>query len=231
MEYSLETFCNTLKDYFLNNPNMPLSSLYYMDRHGNLQLNSEKHPNRNPLHLKDAIKNSFEMTTTKQENFISFDLGNEQMEITHPYYHILQNTLYIRKRNQGSEKTKGSQAYIERAKRDYEEVSWNGKTFVKEYSRNVRGSRKRDDMVTMRYGNVLVHREGNSYKNEHYRYIDRILDSVTNILAAMFGAKLTKTSTGLADEYFSQFSQEELNMFDSDIVNTFFSFDDGGEEE
>ncbi len=200
-DFSLSTFVSTLQDLFVNNPNMPKSSLYYMDANGNLQLNSEKHKNRTPLHLQESIRESFDNSTVFNDNLITFDLGNEKMEETHPYYHILENTQYIRKKGQGTEKTRGSQAKVEPIKRDYEIISWNGKTFTKEYSRNVRGKRNRDENVTRRYGNVLVKREGNSYKNDHYQYIERILDSVNPILANMYGMKLTRTEkTGLEDD-------------------------------
>ena len=200
-EFSLTTFVSTLKDLFLNNSNMPKSMLYYMESNGYLQLNSEKHPNREPLHLQESIRESFDNSTTFSENMATFDLGNERMELMHPYYHILENTPYIRKRGQGTEKTLGSQAKVEPIKRDYEIISWNGKTFTKEYRRNVRGSRNRDEKVTRRYGNVLVRRESNSYKNDHYQYIERIIDSVNPIIASMYGMKLKRTQTsGLEDD-------------------------------
>lgn len=200
-ELSLSTFVSTLQDLFINNPNMPKSMLYYMDANGRLQLNSEKHKNREPLHLAESIKNSFDSSTLYSDKMATFDLGNEKMELTHPYYHILENTPYIRKRNQGTDKTRGSQAKVEPIKRDYEIISWNGKTFLKEYSRNVRGIRNRDEKVTKRYGNVLVKRESNSYKNDHYQYIERIIDSINPILASMYGMKLArKEHTGLEDD-------------------------------
>lgn len=201
-EFNLESFVANLKDLFINNPSMPKSTLYYMNKYGQLQLDSDKHPNREPLHLQDAIKNSFDETTSYNENIVTFDLGNERMETMHPYYHILENTPYIRKRDRGTTKTKGSQAnVVDIAKRDYEIVRWNGKTFSKEYSRNVRGRRNRDENATMRYGNVLVQRNGNTYKNEHYQYIERILDSVCPLLAQMFNCKLMRTQkTGLEED-------------------------------
>lgn len=200
-EFSLATFVSTLQDLFVNNPNMPKSTMYYMDSKGNLQLYSEKHKNREPLHLQQTIKESFESSTITNETMITFDLGNERMEITHPYYHILENTPYIRKRGQGTDKTRGSQAKIEPIKRDYEIISWNGKTFTKEYRKNVRGSRNRDETSTRRYGYVLVRRNGNSYKNDNYQYIEKIIDNVNPVLANMFGMRLRRTEkTGLEDD-------------------------------
>lgn len=221
MEFILPSFVSTLKELFINNPNMPKSTLYYMNKYGQLQLNSEKHKGREPLHLQEAIQNSFNETTIASENMITFDLGNERMEITHPYYHILENTPYIRKAGYGTEKTKGSQAKVlDIGKRDYEIVRWNGKTFTKEYSKNVRGKRSRDENVTMRYGNVLVQRNGNSYKNDHYRYIEKILDSVCPILANMYNCKLGRTEiTSLQEEYQMQESENR-------IINIMSSFEE-----
>ncbi len=226
-QFNLQTFVRQLKDLFLNNPNMPLSTEYYMNNRGYLQLDREKHPKREPLHLKDAISNSFENSSMNvDENVIVFDIGNERMEQTHPYYHILENTPYIRIKDQGTEKTRGSQAKVEKiGSRDYEIVEWNGKTFSKEYSRNVRGSRNRDETTTRRYGNVLVKRQSSSYKNDHYRYIERIIDSINPLLAQMFGLKLARTeSTGLAEEYFSQFTDNTSDI-QSAILETFYSFE------
>ena len=217
MDFNLQNFVKTLKDLFVNNSNMPLSTLYYMDSKGNLQLDSKKHPKREPLHLQQAIKDSFDESTLQvDESMFTFDLGNEKMERMHPYYHILENTPYIRIKNKGTDKTKGSQAKIENlGQRDYEIVDWNGKTFTKEYSKNVRGSRNRDDTVTRRYGNVLVKRQSNSYKNDHYRYIENIIDSINPILAQMFDMRLArKIDTGLAEEYFSQFEDTPINILD-----------------
>lgn len=222
-EFNITSFVDSLQDLFLNNPAMPLSTLYYMDASGRLQLNSKKHPNRSPLHLKDAIRDSFKTTTIFADNSCSFDLGNERMEKFHPYYHILENTKYIRKRDLGTEKTRGSQAKIEDvSKRDYEIVRWNGKTFSKEYTRNIRGSRNRDNNVTRRYGNVLVKREGNSYLNDHYMYIERIIDGINPLLAATYGLKLMRTQkTGLEDELAMQWGVDS-----STILDIFKSFEE-----
>lgn len=215
-EFELSAFTTSLQEMFLNNPNMPKSTLYYMDYKGRLQLNSEKHPNRTPLHLQEAIADSFRDSKVVQQDMITFDIGNEKMENMHPYYHILENTPYIRIANQGSKKTKGSQASVEKiGERDYEIVSWNGKTFTKEYRRNVRGMRNRDEKVTRRYGQVLVRRDSNSYKNDHYQYIERILDSITPLLADIYGLRLArKIDNGLAEEYFSQFNEAPANILD-----------------
>lgn len=222
MEFSLQSFVNSLKDLFVNNPNMPKSTLYYMDSKGRLQLYSEKHPKREPLHLQQAIKDCFQDTTIVNENSITFDLGNEKMERVHPYYHILENTPYIRKAYQGSEKSRGSQAKIvDVAKRDYEIVSWNGKTFTKEYSKNVRGARNRDKNATIRYGDVLVVRNGNSYKNDHYQYIERIIENINPLLANIYGMKLMRVEkSGLEDEL-----AMERGVSPSSILDIFQSFE------
>ena len=148
-----------------------------------------------------------------------FDFGSESLENSHPYYHILQQAPYIRKRGKGSDKSKGSQAKVEDVgKRDYERISWNGKTFTKEYSKNIRGSRNRITKVshwTEDYSGkrVFVNRDSNEYQNIHYKYIDNILNtSVVDLIAMEFNLKRGRTMNGGLEEELSL--QQYNDLFD-----------------
>lgn len=204
-EFSLDSFFNSLVSY------MAVAFPYMQDE----EKDKEKHPKRYPLHLKDAVFNNLQTYTT--ENSIIFDIGNDTLERTHPYYHILQQAQVIRKKGKGTTKTKGSQASISNVSaRDYERVSFNGKTFTKEYSRNVRGARNRQGSVSHWTTNpdgkrVYVNRESNAYYNIHYQYIDKMLDNgIVNQLALDYGMKLKrKENAGLYEEFSLQENQEQ----------------------
>lgn len=227
MPFDILTFTNRLKELFTESPLFPNAPEYYENEWGNRQLNSEKHKGRQPLKLKTAVIQCIADTTLKEQDTITFDIGSESLERMHPYYHILEDAPVIRKKNKGTEKSLGSQAKIEDAgKRDYGRVSFNGKTFSKEYSRNVRGKRNRldsvDHYITDSRGHVKrVNRESNSYQNVHYRYIERILDSgILDTIAQEQDLKLMrKANTGLAEEYLMQNDYEQSSL--QDIIDSF----------
>ena len=227
MPFDILTFTNRLKELFTESPLFPNAPEYYENEWGNRQLNSEKHKGRQPLKLKTAVIQCIADTTMKEQDTITFDIGSESLERMHPYYHILEDTPVIRKRNKGTGKSLGSQAKVEDVgKRDYGRVSFNGKTFSKEYSRNVRGKRNRLDIVdhymTDSRGNVKrVNRESNSYQNVHYRYIERILDSgILDTIAQEQDLKLMrKSNTGLAEEYLMQNDYQQSSL--QDIIDSF----------
>ena len=150
---------------------------------------------------------------TIDENTIAFDMGNEESEKTYPYYHILEDAPVIRKRGKGTTKTRGSQAKVEdKGKRDYNRVTWNGKTLTKEYSRNVRGKRlglsNISHYVVDGNGEVkFINREANSYLNTHYHYIEKMMNEqgILDILANEFGLTRKRTQdTGLLEDFLSQ---------------------------
>lgn len=224
MAFDINVFASRLKELFVDSPLFPNMPENYVNEWGVVQSDREKHKGREPLKLKDAVISSMANSTVFAENEISFNIGNEQMEKTHPYYHILEQAPVIRKRGKGTEKTRGSQAKIEDVKRDYERVSFNGKTFTKEYARNVRCKRNRTDNVThfisdSRGNRKMVNREAGAYQNVHYMYIERILDSgILNTIAEEQGLKLMrKSNTGLGEEYFAQ--QGEIDL--TSIIDSF----------
>ena len=225
MEFSLYSFTTELIYEFVNSNLFP-----YM---WNEEVDSAKHKKRTPLHLRSAVNQDIYNNMVYGENKITFDIGSERLERTHPYYHILQQARVIRKRNRGTKKTLGSQATIsDVGKRDYEKVSWNGKTFTKEYSRNVRGKRNRITSVshwTEDYaGNdVFVNRNANAYYNKHYKYIDEILDGgMLDRLAREYNLiKKRKQDSGLGEEYALQPESEFTTNFGdlglADIISSF----------
>ena len=225
MAFDINVFATRLKELFVNSPLFPNMPENYVNEWGVVQSDREKHKGREPLKLKDAVISSMAKSTIFAENEISFNIGNEQMEKTHPYYHILENAPVIRKRGKGTDKSRGSQAKIEDVgQRDYERVSFNGKTFTKEYAKNVRGKRNRINNVThfitdSKGNRKMINREAGAYQNIHYMYIERILDSgILNTIAEEQGLKvMRKSNTGLAEEYFAQ--QGELDL--ESIIDSF----------
>ena len=226
MAFDINVFATRLKELFVRSPLFPNMPENYVNVWGSVQSDREKHKGREPLKLKDAVISSMANSTISTENEISFNIGNEQMEKTHPYYHILEQAPVIRKRGKGTDKTRGSQAKIieDVGKRDYERVSFNGKSFTKEYARNVRGKRNRTDNVThfisdSRGNRKVVNREAGAYQNIHDMYIERILDSgILNTIAEEQGLKLMrKSNTGLGEEYFAQ--QGEIDL--TSIIDSF----------
>ena len=230
MDFSVSLFASKLKEWFVNSALFPYYEIANTKetQYGRSKQydDKSKHPNRNPTHLKDVAKQCLESSTYIEENKVEFDYGNAVMEANYPHYHILEDSQIIRKRMQGTKKTKGSQDNVQdKAKRDYGKVSWNGKTFTKEYDRNVRGSRNRMKDVS-HWGIVngqskWENPESNSYYNVHYKYIENILDQdVVMRLEAYFGLKKArKIDTGLNEEYgLQEESNYTTNIFD--ILNT-----------
>lgn len=202
MEYEIGAFTERLIELFLDSNAFPYMREPYLG-----QSDESKHSKRNPTHLRDAIRQ--DLTIEWGDDSRSFNIGSESLELSHPHYHILETAPVIRKRYKGTTKSKGTQDMIkDKAKRDYEYVYWNGKTFTKEYSKNVRGSRNRITHVshwTEDYaGNkVFVDRTADAYQNIHYRYIEEILNSgILDTLAREFGLSRRRTQdTGLVEEF------------------------------
>ena len=109
---------------------------------------------------------------------ITFDIGDDYSEQYYPYYHILQDSPVIHKRGKGTAKSKGTMAEIKNlSQRDYGRINFNGKTFSREYTRNVRGARASVISNSTRYvGGKKINMDSTTYANTHYHYIDKILD-------------------------------------------------------
>lgn len=206
--FSLSAFANKLIDLFVHSPNMPDMKGAYTNKYGSTQVDSSKHKKRpEPRDLRTQIERSMNSTmglSLDESGTISFNIGSDFMETNFPYYHILQQAPTIRKKGKGTKKTKGSQMYEKDvAKRDYEKVHWNGKTFTKEYEKNVRGGRINLNKTSMHIDGQFLNMEQNQYLNMHYKYIDTILDhDVVDQLANIFGLKRARTQdSGLIDEF------------------------------
>ena len=232
-EFDLVAFTSRLKEWFLGSALFPYYEIGkgmetdYAQYQATKSSARSKHPNRNPTHLRDVARQCLDITTTMTDNMITFDYGNAVMESNYPHYHILENTQVIRKRGKGTLKSKGSEdMYKIKAQRDYERVIWNGKTFTKEYRKNVRGIRSRVDKVS-HWGIVdgqgkWLNKDSNSYLNVHYHYIEDILDNdVVYRLASEFGLKsMRKVDSGLEEDFADQ---EGVDI--ESVLETFASFE------
>lgn len=207
MEFTIDSFTQRLREL-----------MYNRFPYENDEMNILKHKDRNE-HIRDvAFKNN--QTISVSENEKVFEIGNDYAEQYYPYYHILEDAPYIRKRDRATDKTKGSQAKVEKlADRDYNKVSFNGKTYTREYARNVRGKRSRLSNVSYwaSDGNgdkIWINRESNSYLNTHYQYIERMMNtSILDTLAMEFNLKKARTEITTLKEDF-----EALNIVD--IINS-----------
>lgn len=196
MEYSIDSFVIRLREL-----------MYQLFPYESDETMKKKHKDREG-HIRDIAFMNLPISSMDAD-VREFNIGSDQAEEKYPYYHILQQAPVIRKKGRATDKTKGSQKYVQDlSKRDYEYVHWNGKTFSKEYSKNVRGSRsqvlKKATFVKRNAnGQVMkVNRNANSYVNIHYQYIDKMLDNIAPTLANEFQMKLArKQDTGLIEEF------------------------------
>lgn len=197
MEYNITDFTSELR-------NLMYAKFPYEDD----AIKRVKHK-KTPKHIRDVAFMENEVINTGEQTI--FDIGNVASEENYPYYHILEDAPVIRKKGKGTTKTKGTQEMVkEKGKRDYGYVYWNGKTFTKEYTRNVRGSRNRIESVSHwveeNGTRTFINREANSYHNVHYQYIEKMLNNgILDQIAATFGLKRSRTiKTSLAEEFSEQ---------------------------
>ena len=216
----MSSFVQSLRDVIYDN--FPYGPLY------NKNGISKKHPNRTK-HVRDAAFK--DLPVVHELDRMIFDIGSPLTEENYPHYHILEDSEVIHIRNKGTTKSKGSQDKISDKKaRDYGRVKWNGKTYSKEYARNVRGSRSRLGNARQTYvdSNGVVYRineTANTYANIHYHYIERILDQTLTFIAQEFGLKMMrKQDGGLDEEAFMQENVDSGNDFATNIINAMESF-------
>lgn len=221
MDFNIDSFTARLMELLKDN------APYESD-----ELNNSKHQNRKGRHLKDLFDKD-KQTITMNLDMRTFDVGSQMDEALLPQYHILQQAEVIKKRGRGTKTSKGSQDEIDnKLDRDYERVKWNGKTYSKEYSKNVRGERSKARKLLepkLRYvgGKYIEDMRGglsSIYINIHYKYIDRILDAVVPYLAQEFNLRaMRKEDSGLQEEYDLQKSEEDDERFS--ILDTLSSFE------
>ena len=210
MEFDLSTF---VKDIHQN--------MYDNFPYENDIINNAKHKKR-PLHIRDV---ALSMPSLSNGTYV-FEIGNDYAEEYYPYYHILEDAEVIRKRGRGTSQSRGSQAKVEKlSARDYGRINFNGKTYTREYQKNVRGARSRTDKA--QYSIVgsdgvvyKVNKNANYYKNIHYHYIERILDTTLPWIAVANGLRMKRTEiTDLSEEYTEQVERDR-------IARTFESFEE-----
>lgn len=210
MDFSLKAFMEQLRQQMYIE--FPTFEGEYPNQFGYMQTNNKKHPNRD-RHIKNVAFFDNQPIYV-DENMIIFDIGNEKAEKLYPYYHILEDSPIIRKREKSDAKTRGSQATIkDKGKRDYSIISFNGKSFSKEYSKNIRGQRKNVIEKATYYINENGKRvardektkSSNSYVNKHYHYLENMAIKINPTLAEMFGIQYVGSrGTSLKDEYIMQ---------------------------
>lgn len=210
MEFTLKGFTDSIRQNLYDN--FP----YESD-----EINDKKHPNR-PLHIRDIAFGY--LPSIESETSIYFDIGSEYAEEYYPYYHILEDAEVIRKRGRATKSSRGSQANVQPvSKRDYGRISFNGKTYTREYRKNVRGTRSRIGTATKiavgTDGQVYkINANANYYYNKHYQYIERILNETLPWIAQEYGLQMKRTSiTSLEEEYNEQ---QRLDLI-TDILSSF----------
>ena len=208
MEFSLSNFVNEIRQNIYDNFPYESDDIKMM-----------KHAKR-PLHIRDVALGLPYMSG----NMYIFEIGNDYAEENYPYYHILEDAEVIRKRGRGTSKSKGSQAQIEKlSQRDYGKISFNGKTYSKEYQRNVRGQRSLADKGTIRVvgadGVVYrINKDANYYKNKHYHYIERILNNTLPWIAQANGLRMGRTEMSSLE---SDYESQEHDSLISGIMSSF----------
>ena len=195
MDYNINDFVGVLRN-----------EMYHRFPYEKNDINLMKHKGRT-FNIRDVafMNNPLQVIN---EDMIVFDIGNEFAEKYYPYYHILEDSAVIHKKDRGTEKSKGDQSYIENlGQRDYGKISFNGKMFSKDYDKIVGEERDRAVSYSTRYTNingkrVKVNRASNTYENIHYHYIEKMLSIIAPLIAGKFGGQyLGQSSNGLAEEF------------------------------
>lgn len=211
MEYDLGTFTRYLKSLLYEK--MPFD-----------KDNLHPHANRN-FHMRDLALGQNNVIPVGL-NSMYFEIGNDIAEAKAPYYHILEDAQVIRKAGYGTQKSKGSQAFIQdKGKRDYGQATFTITNNSKgqrinpyyEYRRNVRGKRSLVGNSTRKVidenGVVTkINRESKYYFNIHYNYIERGLETITNLLAHQFDMKLQRTKIDYSEEYNDYMKEYEKSL-------------------
>ena len=132
-----------------------------------------------------------------------FEIGNTNAEKRTPHYHILEDAKIIRNPYQGTKESRGSQANIRpRGKRDYSVGTFDSTgTFVSEYRPSFAKGRRSYDLIGdkqwKKENNRKFFKTQNKFRyNEHYAYIERILEKELPDVASALSLKLS-TSRGL----------------------------------
>jgi len=163
-------------------------------------------------HMKNvALKNNPIIMISPEIEY--FELGNEYAEEKAPQYHILEDSRKIKNPNMGTPQTLGTQRNVkDRKKRDYGKMTylgqglnlWRGQEYRQSFrgrsniwKENLRISTKRFEQ---KWNKKRGYRVDNSFRyNEHYGYIERILEDITPRIAQQVNAKLIIGNVPLLD--------------------------------
>ena len=208
-EFSLSNFANDIRQNIYDN--FPYESN---------EIKAIKHA-KTPLHIRDVALGLVNISNGQ----MIFEIGNDFAEEYYPYYHILEDAEVIRKKGRGTKLSKGSQAEITKlSDRDYGRISFNGKTFSREYQKNVRGVRSRVEKATYNIvgsdGRVYkVNKDANYYKNIHFHYIERILNNTLPWIAQANGVRMGRTEiSSLESDYECQQSENLITSIMSSFM-------------
>lgn len=208
-EFSLSNFANDIRQNIYDN--FP----YESD-----EIKAIKHA-KTPLHIRDIALGLTYMSNGQ----MIFEIGNDYAEEYYQYYHILEDAEVIKKKGRGTKLSRGSQAEITKlSDRDYGRISFNGKTFSREYQKNVRGARSRVEKATYNIvgsdGRVYkVNKDANYYKNIHFHYIERILNNTLPWIAQANGVRMGRTEISLLEiDYESQQSENLITSIMSSFM-------------
>jgi hypothetical protein len=159
-------------------------------------------------HMKNvALKNNPIIMISPEIEY--FELGNEYAEEKAPQYHILEDARKIKNPNMGTPQTLGTQRNVkDRKKRDYGKMTyltqgtstWRGQEYRQSFrgrsniwKENLRISTKRFEQ---KWNKKRGYRVDNTFRyNEHFGYIERILEDITPRIAQQVKAKLIIGST------------------------------------
>ena len=207
-EFNIQAFANSIRQSIYDNMPYESDEVVLM-----------KHAKR-PGHIRDI---ALCLPYISNDTMI-FELGNEYAEEYYPYYHILEDAQVIRKRGKSTKGSRGSQAEIkELGKRDYGRISFNGKTYSREYRKNVRGERSRLGTATK----VVVGSDGKVYRvnpnasyyaNKHFQYIERILNNTLPWIAQEYNMRMGRTELTSLE---SDFEEQDYSNLISNIINSF----------
>lgn len=207
-EFSLSNFANDIRQ-----------NIYDNFPYENDEIKAIKH-DKTPLHVRDVALGLTYMSNGQ----MIFEIGNDYAEEYYPYYHILEDAEVIRKRGRGTKLSKGSQAEITKlSDRDYGRISFNGKTFSREYQKNVRGARSRVEKATYNIvgsdGRVYkVNKDANYYKNIHFHFIEKILDNTLPWIAQANGMRMGRTEISSLEV---DYEEQQIDNLITSIMNSF----------
>ena len=172
---------------------MEQSELFPFDD-GTRYKGQRKRPQFKPHAKNVALKNNY--ITVVSPDIQMFEIGNEYAERTAPHYHILEDAQKISNPGRSTKKTRGSQGLIaNKAKRDYSvEINIpNTSKVTQEYRQSFKEGRRNYQKAQMLLSNKNYEsrNEGKPFRyNQHYAYIERILEKETPLIASALGIRL-----------------------------------------